>query len=313
MAVYKVPQDVEAEDKLVGPLSFRQFIYAGISLGAVAIGFFLFQIFPGLALIPAPVVILFGVLALPLRKDQPMETYLLALLRFYIKPKLRMWNPDGTITYVEITVPKAVEQHLIKDFDAQTAQQRLDYLARVMDTRGWALKGAVESKNSVRADVAAEAQTTNDIMDEDASLSKSIDNLLAKKNQEQKNEARKKMTQAATPAKKPAAAAQTQPVAKSAQPSSQKPDDTPTPLHYNPYPTSMHQKVIHTIEEQDEQKRLVAAAQAAAKTNPAANAIPKQVSPAIMSLVRNGDLSISAIANEAHRLEDQGEVVINLH
>src|SRR5688572_13218894 len=110
MAVYKVPQDVEAEDKLVGPLSFRQFIYAGIALGGAAMGFFMFQVFPLLAIIPMPVVLLFGALALPLRKDQPMETYLLALLRFYLKPKQRIWNPDGTITYVEITVPREVEQ-----------------------------------------------------------------------------------------------------------------------------------------------------------------------------------------------------------
>jgi hypothetical protein len=75
----------------------------------------------------------------------------------------------------------------------------------------------------------------------------------------------------------------------------------------------MHQKVVHTMEEQAAQAKLVAAAQAAAKTNPVVSTMPKQVSPAIMSLVRNGDLSISAIANEAHRLEDQGEVVINLH
>ncbi|TAL14698.1 hypothetical protein EPN95_02230, partial [Patescibacteria group bacterium] len=27
MAQYKVPQDVEADDKLIGPFSFRQFVY----------------------------------------------------------------------------------------------------------------------------------------------------------------------------------------------------------------------------------------------------------------------------------------------
>jgi hypothetical protein len=307
MAVYKVPQDVEAEDKLVGPLSFRQFIYAGIAAGGIALGFFMFGIFPGLALVPLPIVLLFGALALPLRKDQPMETYLLALLRFYIKPKLRMWNPDGTITYVEITAPRTIEQHLIKDYDSQTAQQRLDYLARVMDTRGWALKGAVEPKNSVRADIAAEAQTTNDIMDKNASLSKSIDTLIAKNDQQRKEAAREKMSSAATqpPPEQAAASAK----ATAARPS----HDNTSPLHYNPYPSSMHQKVVHTMEEQAERAKLVAAAQAAAAQNPVVKAMPKQVSPAIMSLVRNGDLSISAIAHEAHRMEDQGEVVINLH
>ena len=40
MAVYKVPQDVEADDKLIGPFSFRQFIYLIIVAisGAAAFG-----------------------------------------------------------------------------------------------------------------------------------------------------------------------------------------------------------------------------------------------------------------------------------
>ena len=33
MAQYKVPQDVEADDKLIGPFSFRQFVYLLIAGG----------------------------------------------------------------------------------------------------------------------------------------------------------------------------------------------------------------------------------------------------------------------------------------
>jgi hypothetical protein len=309
MAVYKVPQDVEAEDKLVGPLSFRQFVYAGIAAGGITIGVFLFQVFPLLAFIPAPVVLLFGALALPLRKDQPMETYLLALLRFYHKPKQRIWNPDGTITYVEITAPKEVEQHLTKNFTGQTAQERLDYLARVMDTRGWALKGAVESQNSVRPDITAEVQSANDIMDEDANLSKSIGNLIAKEDHRRKESAREQMVAAAKkPATPPPAPQQQGSPATTPQPAAE-----PTSLHYNPYPSSIHQKVVHTIDEQNAAATALADAQRAAKpATPAA--VPTQVSPAIMNLVRNSHgLSVSAVANEAHRLKDKDEVVINLH
>jgi hypothetical protein len=319
MAVYKVPQDVEAEDKLVGPLSFRQFIYAGIALGGVTVGVFMFQIFPLLAFIPLPVVLLFGALALPLRKDQPMETYLLALLRFYLKSKQRVWNPDGTITYVEITAPREIEQHLTKDFSGQTAQERLDYLARVMDTRGWALKGAVEAQGSINADVTAEVQTANDIMDEDANLSRSIDNLIAQKDQERKDAAREQMAaaaaappQAAPPANDSKTNQQTR---QTVQVPSRTGDDGLSPLHYNPYPTAIHQKVVHTMGEQKAAEDALAAARAAAKpTTPAPSAVPTQVSPGIMNLVQSGkNLSITAIANEAHRLEDKEEVVINLH
>lgn len=314
MAVYKVPQDVEAEDKLVGPLSFRQFVYAGIAAGGIAFGFFLFQIFPLLALIPVPIVILFGILALPLRKDQPMETYMLAILRFYLKPKLRMWNPDGTITYVEIVAPRVVEQHLVKDLAGESAQERLDYLARVMDSRGWALKGVVESHNSVNADIAAEAQSTNDIMDKDASLSRSIDTLIAKKDQQRKEKAVQQMKQAAAePVATVAAPAPVQTSTVSATATTAPPDDSAVAaqLHYNPYPSSMHQKIVLPM---DDQRTQVPQAAASAPTAQVSKpAVPTQVSPAIMRLASNDDLSISAIANEAHRLEDKEEVVINLH
>ena len=75
MAEYKVAQDVEADDKLIEPFSFRQFIYLIVVAGASAIAWGLAQVFVPLAILPLPVILLFGALALPLRKDQPMEIY----------------------------------------------------------------------------------------------------------------------------------------------------------------------------------------------------------------------------------------------
>ena len=95
MAVYKVAQDVEAEDKLLGPFSFRQFIYLIIVVIAIALAWGLSRLFIPLAIIPLPIILFFGALALPLRKDQPMEIYLAAILSFYLKPRKRLWIPDG--------------------------------------------------------------------------------------------------------------------------------------------------------------------------------------------------------------------------
>ena len=78
MAVYKVAQDVEADDKLLGPFSFRQFVYLIIVAISLGLAWGLSQLFIALAIIPLPITILFGALALPLRKDQPMEVYLAA-------------------------------------------------------------------------------------------------------------------------------------------------------------------------------------------------------------------------------------------
>lgn len=329
MAAYKVPQDVEAEDKLIGPFSFRQFIYLIIVAGAGFVAFILAQIFVPLIIIPLPIILLFGALALPLRKDQPMETYLLAVVRFYIKPKRRMWDPEGTTSHIDITAPVTQERPLTKDFDQETAQQRLDYLARVMDSRGWSLKGVSKANESVSEGVAAEAANAFDIMDDHADLAKSFDSLLAKKNESSRQQAIERMKQINA---QPAAPAAAQPGVphqdyannpyddvlsrqfQTAQPAAAAADDTTGSPHFNPYPTNMHQKVIspyHVPEPADTPLQPLQKAEAPQPAKP----LTQTVSPDIMRLASNNDLSISAIAHEAHRLQegDEGEVVINLH
>jgi hypothetical protein len=307
MAVYKVPQDVEAEDKLVGPFGFRQFIYLGIAVGSGFVAYFLFQVFPLLIIIPLPIIGFFILLALPLRKEQPMETYLLALLRFYLKPKRRLWNPDGTITYVEIVAPKTTDQRLAKEYGAETASERIGYLARVMDSRGWALKGTMHPGANISNDIMAEAQSAVDVFDEGTSIAQSFSSMIAKKDEERRQMVKAQMQRTAQPSAPPAVA-----------------DDANVPApHFNPYPSSMHQRVIKPIDETapaapPAPSPAPAPAQAAPPPPPAKPApeppVPQTVSPDIMRLASNDDLSISAIAHEAHRLSDeQDEVVINLH
>lgn len=321
MAVYKVPQDVEAEDKLVGPFGFRQFVYLGIAAGTGFIGYLFFQIQPLLLVIPVPIIIFFVILALPLRKEQPMETYLLALLRFYLKPKMRLWNPDGTITYVEIVAPKLVEQKLTKDLVGETATERLDYLARIMDSRGWSLKGQSSPGASLNAEVAAEAQTATDVLDEDAALAQSFATKIAQKDQERREQVMTQMRQAAKAPPVQTAPRPQQTVAVPTRSDTGQPpaggapaDDSTSNLHYNPYPNAMHQRVIHPLGDQPVPQPAAAAAQQI-PDEPAEAAMPQTVSPDIIRLANNDDLSISAIAHEAHRLAEQSgdEVVIKLH
>ncbi|MCA9346879.1 PrgI family protein, partial [Candidatus Saccharibacteria bacterium] len=75
MATYKVIQDVEAEDKILGPLSLKQLIFAAIAAGSIFIAFrivvatgVIYTAIPFL-----PFILVFGVLAAPLGRDQPTE------------------------------------------------------------------------------------------------------------------------------------------------------------------------------------------------------------------------------------------------
>lgn len=167
MAVYKVPQDVEADDKLIGPFSFRQFIYLIVVAIACAGAWGLAQVVPVLAIIPLPVILFFGALALPLRKDQPMEAYLSAVVSFYfLKSRKRFWQPDGIDSFVTIIPPKDADRILTKDLDEAEATKRLSYLADLVDTHGWAIRGAGTGPDtSISTDLYYESQQTPDMMD----------------------------------------------------------------------------------------------------------------------------------------------------
>jgi hypothetical protein len=116
MATYKVIQDIEAEDKLLGPFGLRQFIYLII----VAVTFFvMYKLseagawFIALPLLPIP--LFFGMLALPVGGEQPTETWLLAKVRFFVKPRRRIWDQAGQLNLVTITAPKKIEKVLTKN------------------------------------------------------------------------------------------------------------------------------------------------------------------------------------------------------
>lgn len=163
MAQYKVPQNVEADDKLLGPFTFRQFVYLLIAGGLVALAIGLFQIFPFLAIVPIPFIIFFVVLALPLKKDQPMETYLAALVSYYLKPHTRLWTPGQRDSVIKITAPKVKEESRARDISGEEANHRLSFLADVVDTEGYAIKGTGGSP--MREDLVAEASTAVDMFE----------------------------------------------------------------------------------------------------------------------------------------------------
>lgn len=146
MATYKVLQDIEAEDKLLGPLTLKQFIFAAITIG---LGFVCFLILnspaPMVIKLPLitpilPVMLVFGFLAAPISRDQPNDIWLLARLRFLLKPHKRIWDQDGVSQLVTITAPKKQIQILTNGLSQTEVKSRLHALANTVDSRGWAVK-----------------------------------------------------------------------------------------------------------------------------------------------------------------------------
>lgn len=311
MSIYKVPQDVEAEDKLLGPFSFRQFIFLMITVASMAAMYVLGMILLPLALLPLPFVLFFGALALPLRKDQPMEVYLAAVISFILKPKKRLWQPDGIEYLVEVVAPKVEEKTYGNGYSQEEVQRRLSYLSNLVDSQGWAIRGVNNPNSSMQADLYNEAQTADDFLDESGVTAQNINNLINQADIQRRQNMMQRMSQAQnTPI--------AQPIQPQSVPTTPAMDDLEKQMvaniNNNPYPV-MQQSTITPLSEQAQNTPIAQPVQPQ-PTTPQTSL--EDVSPAIIDLARNHDgLSVETIQREAKRIkrkeEMEKEVVISLH
>lgn len=157
MATYKVIQDIEAEDKLVGPLTLRQFIYAGIAALSLYLGFLCVTKHAAFMLVIfVPIAMVTGFFAFPWGQDQPTEVWALAKIRFFLKPRRRIWDQSGAKELVTVTAPKRVERHLTNGLNQDEVRSRLSALASTIDSRGWAVKNVNVNMGSGAAAYGAE-------------------------------------------------------------------------------------------------------------------------------------------------------------
>jgi hypothetical protein len=245
-----------------------------------------------------------------------MEIYLAAIVSFYLKPRRRLWIPDGIESLIEITTPKFVEIQRTKDLSGGEAEKRLSYLADIADTGGWAIRHSTDpfaGTTPLATDAFYAAQQTEDILGEEGGIAHSFEAMISQSDERRKQEMIARMHQPATtaPVQSFQPAAQQSPLA-AAQ------NTTDPNITFDPYPTEIHQMVINPIGATP----LEQPAQPASSPKPIVDTpittSEKPISPDIINLASNPDLSIETIQREASRiqhkqdLDDGDEVVITL-
>lgn len=90
---YQVPQFIEVEDKLIGPLTLRQFIYLA-GAGGICIIFFSYMNIVLALLFSALVIALAACLAFYKINGKPFIQVLEAGFNYYIKGKLFLWKHE---------------------------------------------------------------------------------------------------------------------------------------------------------------------------------------------------------------------------
>jgi hypothetical protein len=88
---FTVPQFIEKEAKIVGPFTFRQFIFIGTAGGICLLLFF---VLPFFAFIIVAIILLGGALALALLKvgKTSLPVFIKNFFIFIFKPKLYLWK-----------------------------------------------------------------------------------------------------------------------------------------------------------------------------------------------------------------------------
>jgi len=106
---FQVPQFLEIEDKLFGPLTFKQFIYIA---GGVGISVVLFMLLPTfIAIILSTPVVIFGfALAFYKINEKPFIEVVEAFLKFHTSGQLYLWQKEEKAPTTANREVKPIEQ-----------------------------------------------------------------------------------------------------------------------------------------------------------------------------------------------------------
>ena len=312
MATYKLIQDIEAEDHILGPLTLRQFIYSLVTVFLFYICFLIISKHVDFLLILfLPPALFSGFLAFPFKRDQPTEVWALAKVRFLTKPRKRIWSQSGIKELVTVTAPKKISEQLTNGLSQNEVRNRLQSLATMIDSRGWAVKniGTVPEGSIIQPDnderlitagsipkPVLDADNDIDIFSDESNQSLHAKEIIDNRSQAQRQHLLSIMEQGAQ--------------LSSNNIGSIKESSLSDALKNRRQSSNLSTENLPTIET----KQSVSTAEPKPTQNNAETGPQTHIDPAVLSFaLNNSGLSVQTLAKEANRTGDDKEVVINLH
>lgn len=131
---FKVPQNIDMEDKIIGPFTMKQFIYLLVA-GTIIYGWwnYLSKSYTNFTLefvaVALPIGLLGSAFALVKVNDRPFEVFALNLFKFLSSPKQRKWvgGYQGEPVIILDKAEEAPKEQL------QKSEEDLDALAKSLD------------------------------------------------------------------------------------------------------------------------------------------------------------------------------------
>lgn len=111
---YQVPQFIETEDKIIGPLTLKQFLYFAAGAGIIFVLFFFLKFFLWFI-----IAIIIGIVAAALAfikiNGRPLPKILMAAIGFYVKPRMYLWQrAQQSAERIETEEEKSAVQNLLQ-------------------------------------------------------------------------------------------------------------------------------------------------------------------------------------------------------
>ncbi len=97
---FVVPQFIDTEDKILGPITARQFIIMLVAILICAI-FYKLLPFVWFLVIGLPIIAVAGVVAFVPINGQPFHFFFLNLVQTFRRPRLRVWNKSLTASEIK--------------------------------------------------------------------------------------------------------------------------------------------------------------------------------------------------------------------
>ncbi|MFW6210031.1 MAG: PrgI family protein [Patescibacteria group bacterium] len=95
---FEVPQFIEIEDKIFGPLSWRQFVYLGGGVG-IAVVLYLTLPFILFVVLGLPIAALAGALAFYPVNERPFSYFLEAIFTYISNQRFYLWQQQKEVVY----------------------------------------------------------------------------------------------------------------------------------------------------------------------------------------------------------------------
>ncbi|MBU0646553.1 PrgI family protein [Patescibacteria group bacterium] len=133
---FTVPQFIDAEDKILGPITIRQFVILLVAFMTDAVLYKLLPFVPFL-LVAIPLIAVAGIIAFVKINGMPFHYFILNLLQTLKRPQLRVW--DKTINDSELRdLIKVVKEPPPPppERKAPVSRSRLNELTLVVNTGG---------------------------------------------------------------------------------------------------------------------------------------------------------------------------------